>query len=460
MCINNKKRSTFKSGFTLIELIVTIAILGIVLTMTYSIGDFGRNSFNNGYAKSDIQSNIRIASNYITKELRYSSDAIVLDEFPALPDSTRNYIYVDNDGILKQYYNGDETNILGDTSNNMATKMLFKIQNSRTVEFNIQETYKKQTFQLGSSVLLLNIGENTLVNKTGPVISYITEAIITNINAKPVQAISITAPVNYISINGGMLQLTSNLSPTDASIKNVTWSVDDNTLATIDTQGLLKTITGIVGKSIKVTATAQDGSGVSGTYTVITSNVSTTKVTAFTIASDYDCVFYGARTLQMKVSNVNPVNATDPTVTWSINQTSSIATIDPNTGVLTAKTTNPNVIIVVTATTRDGSNVTKTKNITINPKLTSIYITGGNTTIRKSSLQLSCYANPGENLATASIGVSQLKWSISGSSSASIDNNGLVKIGNDWGINLTVKAIVTLNDGTNIAVTKDITVQK
>ncbi|MBZ9688549.1 Ig-like domain-containing protein [Clostridium estertheticum] len=460
MRVNSKKRIAFKSGFTLIELIVTIAILGIVLTMAYSMGDFGSTSFNNGSAKSDIQSNIRIASDYITKELRYSSDAVVLAEFPTTPYPNTNYIYVGNDGILKQYYNTDITNISGNTSNNMITTLQFQIKNSKTVEFNIQETYRKQTFQLGSSTLLLNIGDHTLVNGTGAVIAYTTEPIITNINAKPVQAISITAPLNSISINGGMLQLTSNLTPTDASIKAVTWSVDDGTLSTIDTNGLLKTITGIQGKNIKVTATAQDGSGVSGTYTVTTTGLSINRVTSFTIVSNYDCIFNGVGTLQMRVSGVNPVDAADPTVTWSIDQPSSIAIIDQNTGLLTAKTTNSNIIVVVTAKTRDGSNVTKTKDITINPKLTSIYITGGSTITRKSGLKLSCYANPGGNLATPSIGVSQLKWSVTGSNSANIGNDGLLKIGNVWGITLTVKAIATLNDGTNITVNQNINVQK
>jgi prepilin-type N-terminal cleavage/methylation domain-containing protein len=363
--INHKKRVDFKSGFTLIELIVTIAIIGIVLTMAYSMGAFGSMSFNNGAAKSDIQSNIRLAANYITKELRYSSNAIILTELPTTPDSTRNYIYVDNDGILKQYYNGDITNVLGNTSNNSSKTLEFTIENSETVYFNIQENYKDQTFQLNSTILLLNIGDSTLVNGTGAVISYITEPIITNINAKPVQSISITAPSTSISINGGMLQLTSNLTPTDASIKTVTWSVDDSTLASIDENGLLKTVTGTIGKVIKVTATAQDGSGVSETYTVTTANLAIKRVTTFIIASDYSYIFNGGGNLQMRISGVNPVDATDPTVNWSINPSNSDAVINLNTGLLTATTANSNLTIVVKATTKDGSNLTKSKNITI-----------------------------------------------------------------------------------------------
>ena len=172
MHINNKKRVVFKSGFTLVELIATIGIVGIVLVAAYSMANFGNSSFNKGSAKSDIQSSIRLAANYVTKELRYSSNAIILPNLPAPQDRIGKYIYVDNDGILKQYNTGIIRNIIGNTSNNITTTLQFKIQNGETVDFNIKQTLRNQTFQLGSSILLLNKNNDPLVNGTGSVISY------------------------------------------------------------------------------------------------------------------------------------------------------------------------------------------------------------------------------------------------------------------------------------------------
>jgi prepilin-type N-terminal cleavage/methylation domain-containing protein len=279
--INNKKKLDFKSGFTLIELIVTIAILGIVLTMAYSMGAFANISFNNGSAKSHIQSNIRLMSNYITKEIRYSSDVTILKTMPDDEDIKPNkkYIYIDNE-MLMQYANGKATKIFEDTSSNIVTTLKFEIQDSKTVNFNIQETLKNQTFQLGSTILLLNIGNHILVDGIkGAVVAYTIEPIITNVNTKPVETIIITskeADPHNISINGGTLQLDSTVTP-DGAIQEVYWTVDKSELATIGTGGLLKTLTVEEKKTIKVTATARDGSGVVSEHYEVTTLKPTVK---------------------------------------------------------------------------------------------------------------------------------------------------------------------------------------
>jgi hypothetical protein len=72
-----------------------------------------------------------------------------------------------------------------------------------------------------------------------------------------------------IDIMGGTLQMIATLLPTNAKDSTVTWSVDDEDLATIDAMGIL---TSINNGEVLVTATANDGSGVSGSATITISN--------------------------------------------------------------------------------------------------------------------------------------------------------------------------------------------
>ena len=64
------------------------------------------------------------------------------------------------------------------------------------------------------------------------------------------------------------LTLTATITPSTAENKNVTWSSSDRTIATVDTQGV---VTGVKEGNVRITATAQDGSGVSATCSVTVS---------------------------------------------------------------------------------------------------------------------------------------------------------------------------------------------
>ena len=79
-----------------------------------------------------------------------------------------------------------------------------------------------------------------------------------------INVISVTGEGDATTVlNGGTLQMSAEVSPDNATNKNVTWSVEDGTgSATIDADGLL-TATAL--GTVIVKAAAQDGSGVAGT---------------------------------------------------------------------------------------------------------------------------------------------------------------------------------------------------
>lgn len=88
-----------------------------------------------------------------------------------------------------------------------------------------------------------------------------------------VSSINITG--NSIVPLGTTTKLTANVSPSNATNKNVTWSSSNTTVATVDSSG---NVTAKAMGQTTITATAQDGTGVKGVYNVQTTDLSFTDV--------------------------------------------------------------------------------------------------------------------------------------------------------------------------------------
>lgn len=69
--MNNKSKS--KSAFTLLELIIVIALLGLVITMAYSMLGFGRKILNKSEEEYNFQFSTRIALQSTSNIIRYST---------------------------------------------------------------------------------------------------------------------------------------------------------------------------------------------------------------------------------------------------------------------------------------------------------------------------------------------------------------------------------------------------
>lgn len=96
------------------------------------------------------------------------------------------------------------------------------------------------------------------------------------IGSQPVLVTSITVQgqggATSISTPGGSLQMEASVTPANATDPTVTWSVDNTSIATVDGNGLLEANSN---GQVLVTATANDGSGVTGSATITISNQST-----------------------------------------------------------------------------------------------------------------------------------------------------------------------------------------
>ncbi|WP_439128058.1 pectate lyase [Polaribacter sp.] len=155
--------------------------------------------------------------------------------------------------------------------------------------------------------------------------------------------------------NGSTNQLTVGILPNNATNKEVTWSVLDNTIAEISENGLL---TAKENGEVIVKVVANDDSGVSAEKIIKISGVAGPPVLVESIKINGNDITDG-KPLQLSVT-ILPNDANDKTVTWSVSD-ENIATIDQN-GLLTPK---ENGKITVSAAANDNSGKKGTLEINI-----------------------------------------------------------------------------------------------
>jgi prepilin-type N-terminal cleavage/methylation domain-containing protein len=174
----NLKLLRAKQGFTLIELIISLAILSIVMTSIISFFLYNNRVFAKGVDQFNVQSNIRLASDYITNQIRYATKIEILDTMDAAMisdplneiDAYASYIYYENGKIIRlSKYN----------SNSFFVGVGGQIEFSSSapgeiLHFNVTGVDTDQTYFIDSEVKPLNLDvEGTTINDhTGPVIFY------------------------------------------------------------------------------------------------------------------------------------------------------------------------------------------------------------------------------------------------------------------------------------------------
>ncbi len=243
----------------------------------------------------------------------------------------------------------------------------------------------------------------------------------------PLTAITITSESTSLDIDG-TLQLTAVPAPEKAEFTNLTWASSDETVATVDANGL---VTGLAKGT--ATITAADGE-ISATIEI---TVNTPPLTAIAVTSESTTLYIDG-TLQL-TAVPTPEKAEFTNLTWASSD-ETVATVDAN-GLVTglAKGT-------ATITAADGE-ISATIEITVNtPPLTAIAVTSESTTLYiDGTLQLTAVPTPEKAEFT------NLTWASSDETVATVDANGLVT-GLAKGI-----AIITVADG-DISATIEVSV--
>jgi prepilin-type N-terminal cleavage/methylation domain-containing protein len=166
--------SKFKHGFTLIEVIVAIGLLTLILGAAYSMQLFGNKSYNRSAEKSEIQDNLRLASDFITKEIRYSSEVSILASIPATKDTTKKYISKVGSNIEYQYYSSGWLHrdlVIGTSA--ISYSLSFEAMDSqKTLQFLISGASSHNNYSLKTLVKPLNMDTQIAGTAGDPVICY------------------------------------------------------------------------------------------------------------------------------------------------------------------------------------------------------------------------------------------------------------------------------------------------
>lgn len=225
----------------------------------------------------------------------------------------------------------------------------------------------------------------------------------------PVTGVSLnTSTLNLIE--GGTDTLTATVEPNNATNRNVTWSSDNPSVATVN-NGVVSAVSE---GTATITVTAQGDSTKSASCTV-TVTAAAVPVTGVTLNKTSTSLYVG--NTETLTATVAPDNATDKTVTWT-SSNPSVATVE--NGVVSAVAPGT---AVITVTTADG---TKTATCTVT---VTVPVTG----VTLSQTQASLYYNRTPNTLTLTATVApdnatnkDVIWTSSDSAVATVDQNGVV----------------------------------
>ncbi|MDE6562582.1 MAG: Ig-like domain-containing protein, partial [Muribaculaceae bacterium] len=250
-------------------------------------------------------------------------------------------------------------------------------------------------------VTAIALGEATITAASGEVTATCKVTVI------PTPVESITLSVDTLDLKKGETAiLTATVAPEDATDKTVTWTSDNEEVATVDSEGK---VTAIALGEATITATSGE---VTATCKV---TVVPTPVESITLSNTSLNIVEGDKaTLTVTIT---PDDATDKTVTWTSSD-ASVATVSANGEVTAVKVGTA----TITATSANGKTATCT--VTVAPKI----IDATDLTLNRNTAELKV----GETLALEATVIPEnatdktVTWSSSDTSVATVDSIGKV----------------------------------
>ncbi|MCX7745831.1 MAG: Ig-like domain-containing protein, partial [Clostridia bacterium] len=247
----------------------------------------------------------------------------------------------------------------------------------------------------------------------------------------PVSSVSVNPPTATLEVGDlaaqdkKTVQLTATVSPTDATNKSITWTSSNNTVAKVDTNGL---VTAVSAGTATITATASNGKSASSAITVVSKQsipVSSVSVNPPTATLEVgDLAAQHKKTVQL-TATVSPSDATNKNIIWTTSD-NAVAKVDAN-GLVTA--VSPGVA-TITATSVNGKSATASitvvlkqsipvSSVSVNPPTATLEV-GDLAAQNKKTVQLTATVSPSDATNKS------INWTTSDNTVVKVDANGLV----------------------------------
>lgn len=169
-----------KKGMTLIEIVISFAILGIIILLISSLLSFSLLNFDIGLDQRDEQFDVRLAADYITAQLRYIRDdgnATSHNEIEVLGavDNVAgySYLYYENNNLKFK----DSSGAIVSFTDDFIQSVSFTLRTDTStdtpnvyVDFTVSGV---NGYQIDSSVYLTNLKWTNITSQTGTVVKFI-----------------------------------------------------------------------------------------------------------------------------------------------------------------------------------------------------------------------------------------------------------------------------------------------
>ena len=298
----------------------------------------------------------------------------------------------------------EKTLLLGSSGDNR------RVQLTSTITASDPSIYTQTWSSSNTDVVTVN--RQGLVNAVAPGEATITCALSENIYAtckitvkQLVTGITFVVDSNNMVI-GEKMTINTTVTPDNADNAKLVWTSSDTAVATVDDNGV---VTAIGKGTATITATASDESGRSRSI-----NINVKKLVS-DITIDVDKMTVYVNKTQRITATVMPEDASNIGVIWESSNT-DVATVSNGTVRGCAAGT-----ATITCTSRDGSNISRTCEVTVLQQIQSITFDATSGTMNAGDTYTLTYKIAPENADNAAI-----NWTSSDEAVATVDENGVI----------------------------------